>query len=290
MLRQICSRAIRMPVMGSRSFSSMRSTNSTFVQQRTQKEFNWQKLVTVWTPPEVVSRLRAIDAELNVLRMESKGAPTSVQPIDWSYWESKIQDKAAVASIRKEYESIKFTQPAGLDLSAINTKLDSAIDRAAKNIPISQSEIALYQQRIVRILQDKEVMFNWTALDWYDRYPGLEKQIHDRWEEGYQLLTEAEEKIAAVDISAAQAAWKKGQLAKLVDEEDLHLLVDRIGDQKVSDESDRLEAVGDALYKGIPEYDAGRIEEIKEKEKKAKEKEARIKAEHDHWAHQDEHH
>lgn len=278
MLRQVCSRVLR--PSNTRSFSSsLRSTNSSssFPSSRTAREFNWQKLVTVFTPPETTARLRAIDAELNALRMETKGAPASIAPIDWSYWESAISDKSAVAALRSEYESMKFSGGKALDLTEVNAKLDAAIARTEAAVPLAQAEIADYEAKIVSVLQAKETMVHWSIPEWFERYPGLEKQLFDEWEDGYQIETDAEERIEAIDLAAVRAAFEKGQDV-VIDDADLP---DRVGDFVFAEFEKQQFEKTDKMFKGQEIYDQMRAE-MEAQDKKAAE--ARAKA-REHAAH-----
>lgn len=58
--------------------------------------------------PESARPYKEIEAKLDALWREVYAAPEKIAPVDWSKWESLIQDKAAVAAIKKEYEAKSF--------------------------------------------------------------------------------------------------------------------------------------------------------------------------------------
>lgn len=178
--------------------------------------------------------------------------------------EEHITDKALVASLRKEYESLKFEAGKGEDLTKINADLDFAIQKASGAAAISREELPKLQAQLAAAIKEKKDVHNWTPEDYFRAYPGLEQQLRDEYMQGEFLPSEAEERLEAQDVNEARKQFKSGAEITVPDD-----LPDRIGDFSIKAEQAKVDELLTRMFGGSKSFEAARAAEKAAEAKKA---------------------
>jgi len=234
------------------------------------KDFNWQKLQSPWTHPGFISRMKDLEAKFLAMRNELKGVPKTIEPIDWAYWEQNISTPGVVASIRKEYESLKFAKAKGQDLTAINSQLDNAINRTNENAELSKQELTKLRTTLDNAKKEKVAVHSWKYEDYVARYPGLNVQLRTEYMNGYQLPTDAEDRLGETDINQLRTQFKNNQNSALDLSEDIPK---KVGDLDFETELKRVEELEKKMFGDNPLYQTY-IADVKAQEEKEKAKNA----------------
>jgi len=116
--------------------------------------------------------MKELETKFQSMKTEMFGVAPKVEDVDWKFWEAHIGNKAALAAMRKEYESLKFDEIKGEDLTKINADLDVAIEKASGAAAISKEELPRLQAALQAAIQEKKDVHNWTPEDYFARYPG----------------------------------------------------------------------------------------------------------------------
>lgn len=213
----------------------------------TAQPFKWNHLVTQYTSPSFITRMKQIDQQLAVLRAEADNAPKTIDAINWSEWEAKIEDKAQLKQIRQQYESFTPAVESNASGSEFLQQLDQAISASSKSQEIIAEELKRFKAELAEAKQDKIDVHNWTLLDYFARYPGLSEQIQHEYMEGYQLPTDAEDRLEEADLSEFQRALEKGQ--PIVIDPELPL---NVGEMHINDELKKVEMVAQKVFGSTP--------------------------------------
>jgi hypothetical protein len=266
--------------------------------------------VTPLTNPAFIARMRELDAKFLAMKTDMHGVASNVEPIDWKYWgqwesctgaeearasgergnaltrvvvyvpcvscdacsEENIDNKAVVESLRKEYESMKFEDAKGEDLTKVNADLDVAIAKATGAADISREQLPKLQAELQAAIEEKRSVHNWTLEDFYARYPGLREQLREEYNQGEFLLSDAEERLEAQDVNEARKQFKAGAEISMPDD-----LPERVGDFSLQAELKKTDALLERMFGGSKQF-----EQLKQdaRDKEAKRAAAAAKAAH----------
>jgi len=194
-------------------------------------DFGWQKLVTAQTHPSWINHFKEIDARFAAMKAQMFGVAPKVEEIDWAQWEATISNKAAVAALRKEYESTTFETSKGEDLTKVNAHLDGEIAGATRAASVAAEELPKAQAELARAIRDKKEVHNWTLEDYYKNIPGLEEQLREEYMNGEFLPSEAEQRLVDMDWNELRKQLRSGQELTLPEG-----LPDRIGNKSLKEE------------------------------------------------------
>lgn len=251
----VLARRVAMPVRA--------TATRAFTTSKPRMDFGWSKLVTPLTNPAFISRMKELDAKFVSMKTDMHGVPAAVEPIDWAQWEESIDNKSLVASLRQEYESMKFDAVKGEDLTKINADLDFSLQKARGAAAISREELPKLQAELAAAIEEKRTVHSWTLEDFYKRYPGLEQQLRDEYMNGEFLLSEAEERLEAQDVNEARKQFKSGAEISMPDD-----LPDRVGDYSAKAEMAKVNALLDRMYGGSKQYEQWKVEQKAKDSKK----------------------
>jgi len=235
-----------------------------FTTSQPRADFGWNKLVTPLTNPQFINRMKEMETKFSSMKSEMFGVAPKVEGIDWKFWEENITDKALVASLKKEYESLTFEAAKGEDLSKINADLDFAIEKASGAAAISREELPKLQAQLAAAIKEKKDVHTWTAEDYFRAYPGLEQQLRDEYMNGEFLPSDAEERLEAQDVSEARKQFKAGAEITVPDD-----LPDRIGDFSIKAEQAKVDELLTRMFGGAKSFEAARAAERAADAKKA---------------------
>lgn len=235
-----------------------------FTTSQPRMDFGWNKLVTPLTNPGFISRMKELDTKFSSMKTEMFGVAPKVDEVDWKFWEANISNKALLQSLRKEYESAKFDDVKGEDLSKINADLDFAIEKATGAAAISKEELPKLQAELQRAIAEKKAVHDWTAEDYYAAMPGLEQQMRDEYMRGEFLPSEAEERLEAQDVNEARKQFKAGAEITIPDD-----FPDRVGDYSIKEEEKKTEAMLERMFAGSKQYEQNKQAEREARAKKA---------------------
>jgi len=184
------------------------STTNTTSDDITTSGFNWQSLVTPLSPPEFTSRMRSIDNQLSTMRQELIGVPDEIEPINWNEWEQKIEDKAAFQQIKSQYEGLDIQPQKGQDLREQLNQIDTGIAKIKETEELVRSDLTKYQHELELAIKEKEEIHRWHYHDFLNRYPGLAEQNREQYMQGYQLPSDAEDRLADTDMGEVRKQVK----------------------------------------------------------------------------------
>jgi len=177
------------------------------------QDFGWNKLVSPNTSPAFIARMQGIDAKFSGLRAESFGVAPTVEPIDWATWEKSITNKALVAQLKKEYESLKFDEGKAGDLTKQNASLDAQISKAKHAAQISRDEELPYlAKQLEKSKEEKSTVMGWYLLDYWARHPGADEQHRKEYMEGDFLVSDLEERMWEQDMAELRKQGRAGTL------------------------------------------------------------------------------
>jgi len=137
--------------------------------------FNWQKAVSRFFP-ETSRKYKETEGKLDLLWREVYAAPEAVAPIDWKAWSAKIQDKAAVEAIKKEYEGKAFAAPVpDVYMSAEEFKV--ALSDAKEAGEFSVAYAKKLEGELAALEQKKKEWYFYTLEALYAELPGYEAEL-----------------------------------------------------------------------------------------------------------------
>lgn len=174
--------------------------------------FEWQKLVTPLTNKSVVSEWQRREGEVNALLKDAREAPASVEPVDWAYWESKIQSKEVLAEMKAEYEALVFptVQPFSEEANLKIAEIEKEVADAKKLAVHGTKEVMEVGKVIGTINKVKSEGLNWTMEQWYAFNPGLKEQHMAEYEDEDYLVSDETQKLESVDWKAAAKDFAAG--------------------------------------------------------------------------------
>lgn len=206
-------------------------------------KFSWNHLVTPYTAPDFIARMKSLDQSLAQMRAESFGAPETVEPIQWAEWEAKIDDKAQVRQIKESYTSFKPPTGGDTSMAELDAQIERAIKASTQSKEVIDAELAKYREELARAKQEKPAVHNWHFHDYMNRYPGLAEQMRAQYMAGYQLPTDAEDRLQETDIGEFKKAVKAG--SRVVIDEELSI---RVGDYDLNAELAKTEELVRKLF------------------------------------------
>jgi len=212
-------------------------------------QFKWQHLVTAYTSPEFVNRMKGIEQSLQAMKAELVGVPDRIEPINWSEWEQKIDDKTAVEQIKSSYDNLKYETAKGTDIADITSQLDTAISKTGESEKVIGEVLTSYKAELSAAKKEKVDIHSWHFHDYLARYPGLAEQMREQYMQGYQLPSDAEDRLAESDVSEMRRQVKSGGRIVVDDE-----LPTRIGSWDYDEEVKKVEQLAKSLYGDSPRY------------------------------------
>ena len=238
--------------VGHRAFHtarSLRMADAATTDAAAAGQFKWQHLVTPYTSAEFVDRMKGIEQSLQAMKAELVGVPDKIEPISWSDWEQKIDDKAAVGEIKSSYEQLKFEAAKGTDVTELTAGLDKAISKTSESEKVIGELLTAYKAELAAAKKEKVDIHNWHFHDYLARYPGLAEQMREQYMQGYQLPSDAEDRLAESDVGEMRRQVKAGGRIVVDDE-----LPTRIGDWDYEVEVKKVEELARKLYADSPRY------------------------------------
>ena len=212
-------------------------------------QFKWQHLVTPYTSPEFVNRMKGIEQSLQAMKAELVGVPDKIDSINWSEWEQKIEDKTAVDQIKSSYENLKYETAKGTDVADITNQLDKAISKTGESEKVIGELVSSYKTELAAAKKEKVDIHTWHFHDYLNRYPGLAEQMREQYMQGYQLPSDAEDRLAESDVGEMRRQVKSGGRIVVDDE-----LPTRIGSWDYEEEVKKTEELAKKLYGDSPRY------------------------------------
>ena len=214
----------------------------------TKSSFQWQHLVTPYTNPEFTARMRSIEQTLQAMKAELSGVPDTIEPIPWSEWEEKVDDKSTIDSIHSSYDNLKLEADKVTDVQQFNSELDKAISTSSASEAVIAELIATYKTELTAAKKEKVDIHTWHFHDYLARYPGLAEQMRAEYMEGYQLPPEALERLADSDLGELKRQVRNG--GRLSSDEDIPT---KVGDFDYEVELKKTEDLAKKLYGDSPQ-------------------------------------
>lgn len=128
------------------------------------------------------------------------------------------------------------------------------ITKATHASNISTEELPKARAELAAAIEEKKSVHTWTIEDYYRRYPGLEEQLRAEFMNGDYLLTDTQEKLEATDFAEVRKAFRAGLPLPLPDVHATH-----VGDLSIKGEYQKVEAMLDKMYSGLPLYEEQKI-------------------------------
>lgn len=153
-----------------------------------------------------------IDAKLDGLWREVYAAPEAVAPIDWASWSKKIQDKAAVEAIKREYEAKTFAAPVP-DVYQTPEQFKQALADAKEAGEFSTEYSKKLQTELASLEKKKKEWYFYTLEALYGELPGYEAELARFREDLHPSVPS--EVIAAIETLSPEeiiASLKAGKL------------------------------------------------------------------------------
>lgn len=204
-----------------------------FARQRSQK-FNWQRLVTPWTPKDFVAHCTAVSKDIASKQALTATLSKDVPNIDWAQWNKVIKAPGVVDALKKEYESIKFNDASTESLEPLKAQNIKHIAVAEANLGAAKGELAAADKALAAIQEIQKDGLHWKADQWMEKIPGLEKQLQAQFEDEDYLPNEEEEKVAVMDFGELEKEFLSGNLEGEC--------ASTIGDKNMTEEKEVLEA------------------------------------------------
>jgi len=195
--------------------------------------------------------MKGIEQSLQSMKAELVGVPDKIERINWSEWEEKIDDKAAVDQIKTSYESLKIdtAKSGGVDIAETNAQLDKAINKTNESEKVISELLTQYKAELVQAKKEKKDIHTWHFHDYLNRYPGLAEQMRQQYMDGYQLPSDAEDRLAESDVSEIRRQVKNGGRIVVDDELPTH-----VGNFDYEVELKKTEEIAKKLYGDSPRW------------------------------------
>ena len=238
--------------LGQRAFHSARTVrmaDAATADAAGGQQFKWQHLVTPYTSPEFIARMKGVEQSLQAMKSELVGVPERIEPINWAEWEQKIDDKAAVGEIKSSYDNLKYEAAKGTDVSEMTGQLDTAISRSGQSEKLIGELLVQYKAELAAAQKEKTDIHTWHFHDYLARYPGLAEQMREQYMQGYQLPSDAEDRLAESDVGEMRRQVKAGGRIVVDDE-----LPTRIGSWDYEEEMRKAEELAKKLYGDSPRW------------------------------------
>jgi len=206
-----------------------------FARQRSQR-FNWQKLVTPYTPKSFVVHCSAVQKEINQQKSAAQSLSADVPKIDWAHWQTVIKAPGVVDALKTEYEGLKYGE--------VSTDKEDALKKEGlAHIAVAEAGLAVVKTE--RVAADKALAafekmqaegLHWSTDQWVGVMPGMEEELTDLYDDEDYIPNDDEERIAALDFSEIEKDFKLGQFNQTLPENMT------IGDRTIAEEKEVMEA------------------------------------------------
>lgn len=206
-----------------------------FARQRSQR-FNWQKLVTPWTPKSFVVHCTAVQKEISMKKTAAQSLSADVPKIDWAHWESVIKAPGVVEALKKEYEGLKFTEASTGAHDALKKQGLEHIAVAEASLATTKKERVAADKALAKFEKIQSEGLHFTTEQWIDTMPGMEKEMSDMYDDEEYIPNDEEERIAALDFGEVEKEFVAGQFSQQIPE---NLVV---GDKSLAEEKEVIEA------------------------------------------------
>lgn len=129
----------------------------------------------------LVQKYRNLETKLDNIWQEVNAAPSRVTTIDWSYWESKIDDKKLFQKVKFDHEtkSKSLEQPCKVEVFQSKEQFDRELHSAKISACNALSMVQLLENEIIELADTKSQWPFWTSQQHLDSVPGLEAE-YDR--------------------------------------------------------------------------------------------------------------
>lgn len=180
-----------------RTFASAAAVNS------------WKDLVSPWTPPEFIQRMKTQESKINGMKGEM-GSTVDVPEIDWDHWATVIKTPGVVAEMKKNYEAHEFDDLSIADMEGeFKAQQDEAQAARRKSVWASRElERTQYCKGIAKRVSTE--MYEWNQWQWMDAIPGMEEEIVERVHNEDWMASEREEQLKSFDFASLAESWKQG--------------------------------------------------------------------------------
>lgn len=173
--------------------------------------WGWEKLVGPQMDKEVVADCRSLDASITSRNALAESIPKKVEPIDWDHWRSVISAPGVVDAIKKEHDSIEYTNHTLAEVSDVLDENKRIVEEAKKKLPLYQHEIAAATAKVNEYTKAKAESDNWSLEQWYKFIPGIEEQfrteaMNDEW-----ALQDRVKAVEGVDLKEIINQIKEGK-------------------------------------------------------------------------------
>ena len=128
-------------------------------------------------------------------------------------------------------------------------QLDAAISKTGESEAAINELMASYKTELEAAKKEKVDIHTWHFHDYLNRYPGLAEQMREQYMQGYQLPSDAEDRLAESDVNEIRRQVKTGGRVVVDDE-----LPTRIGSWDYEAEVKKTEELAQKLYGGSPRY------------------------------------
>lgn len=206
-----------------------------FARQRSQR-FNWQKLVTPWTPKSFVVHCTAVQKEISVKKTAAQSVPAEVPKIDWEHWKTVIKAPGVVDTLQTEYEGLKFSEASTSAHDALKAEGLQHIEVAESTLGTTKKEKVATDKALAAFEKVQSEGLHYTTEQWVDTMPGIEKEMQDLFDDEEYIPNDEEERIAALDFGEVEKEFKLGQFNQQIPEN----LV--LGDRSLAEEKEVMEA------------------------------------------------
>lgn len=183
-----------------------------FAQQRVRRGFGWETLVKPWTASADVERFKLAEGELLGKKKYINSIPNTVEPIDWSYWNSAISAPGVVAELKKSYEAHVFTDvDTTTDVKGASDVEAEIFDLEVQS-NVANVELKACDEAIDSTIKMKSDMLHWSLDDWYNKIPGVKEELLEEWQDEVYIATDEEERAGQLDFGALAKDVAKGKL------------------------------------------------------------------------------
>lgn len=173
---------------------------------------NWNKAKSPFAKTAPADFI-AMQGQLDAMWSEVFTAPTQVADIDFAPWEAKIKNKAAVADLKKQYQSVQFV---------VQKTLFQSPEAAAAKVKAAESEATFMRDSAaslksrIKQLETLSTLIPFMSLEQQIQLtPGLDEEF-DRQLSNFNQLTDKKTLDALdVDTSAITASLAAGNLPEV---------------------------------------------------------------------------
>jgi len=146
-----------------------------------------------------VNSYKNIDSAVAEMRAVAS-TQVKVPSIDWAYWEKEITSPGVVASIRKEFEALKFDKSVSQQEIDQNNKFwDEQIAAEEKVAATNQNKLQAAKQKLDDNIAWRENCDAARLDEYFRRMPGLQEQYVQEFWDGDYVPDDDDDKFIAWD-------------------------------------------------------------------------------------------